>query len=58
MRNLQSYTPEFRAEAIKLVFEQDLSLENASKRLGIGDSPTTPIFSKTKLADFIEEIGQ
>lgn len=35
MRKLQSYTPEFRAEAIKLVFEQDLSLENASKRLGI-----------------------
>lgn len=35
MKKLQRYTPEFRAEAIKLVFEQSLSLETAAKRLAI-----------------------
>ena len=35
MRKLQRYTPEFRAEAVKLVFEQGLSLETAAKRLAI-----------------------
>lgn len=35
MKKLQRYTPEFRAEAIHLVFEQSLSLETAAKRLGI-----------------------
>jgi len=35
MKKLQSYTPEFRAEAVKLVFEQGLSLETAAKRLAI-----------------------
>lgn len=35
MRKLQRYTSEFREEAVKLVFEQGLSLETASKRLAI-----------------------
>ena len=35
MRKLQRYTPEFRAEAVKRVFEQGLSLETAAKRLAI-----------------------
>lgn len=37
MKKLQRYTPEFRAEAINLVFEQSLSLEAAAKRLGISE---------------------
>ncbi|MDD2542320.1 MAG: hypothetical protein PHH28_14955 [Desulfuromonadaceae bacterium] len=35
MKKLQSYTPEFRVEAIHLEFEESLSLETAAKRLGI-----------------------
>lgn len=31
----QRYAPEFRAEAVKLVFEQGLSLETAANRLAI-----------------------
>jgi transposase len=31
----QRYTPEFKAEAVKLVTEQGLSQEEAAKRLGI-----------------------
>jgi transposase len=31
----QSYSPEFRAEAVKLVLEQGLSQEAAAKRLGL-----------------------
>jgi transposase len=31
----QRYTPEFRAEAVKLVFEQGLSQETAANRLAI-----------------------
>lgn len=34
MKN-QSYSPEFRAEAVKLVLEQGLSQEAAAKRLSI-----------------------
>jgi len=33
--NLRTYTPEFRAEAVKLVLGQGLSLEEAGKRLSI-----------------------
>ena len=33
MKQKQSYSPEFRAEAVKLVLEQGLSLEEAAKRL-------------------------
>jgi transposase len=33
--NLRAYTPEFRAEAVKLVLEQGLSLEAAAQRLSI-----------------------
>ncbi len=35
MRKLQQYTPEFRAEAVKLVLEQGLSQGEAAKRLAI-----------------------
>jgi transposase-like protein len=35
MKKQQCYTPEFRAEAVKLVTEQGLSQEAAAKRLGI-----------------------
>ena len=33
--DLRTYTPEFRAEAVKLVLEQGLSLEAAARRLSI-----------------------
>jgi len=33
--NVRTYTPEFRAEAVKLVLEQGLSLEAAAQRLSI-----------------------
>ncbi len=35
MKKQQRYTPEFRAEAVKLVSEQGLSQETAAKRLSI-----------------------
>ena len=35
MKKQQRYTPEFRAEAVKLVTEQGLSQETAAKRLAI-----------------------
>lgn len=35
MKKQQRYTPEFRAEAVKLVFDQGLSQETAAKRLAI-----------------------
>lgn len=35
MKKQQRYTPEFRTEAVKLVFEQGLSQEAAAKRLAI-----------------------
>lgn len=35
MRKSQSYTAEFRAEAVKLVTEQKLSHQEAAQRLGI-----------------------
>ena len=35
MKKQQRYTPEFRAEAVKLVFEQGLSQETAANRLAI-----------------------
>jgi transposase len=35
MRQQQRYTAEFRAEAVKLVWEEGLSLEGAAQRLGI-----------------------
>lgn len=33
--NLRTYMPEFRAEAVKLVLDQGLSLEEAAQRLSI-----------------------
>jgi transposase len=33
--DLRTYTPEFRAEAVKLVLEQGLSLEVAAQRLSV-----------------------
>ena len=35
MKKQQRYTPEFRAEAVKLVTEQGLSQETAAKRLAV-----------------------
>jgi transposase len=32
---LKTYTPEFRAEAVKLVLEQGLSQEQAAQRIGV-----------------------
>jgi transposase len=34
-KNVRTYTPEFRAEAVKLVLEQALSLEAAAQRLAL-----------------------
>jgi transposase len=34
-KEIRSYTPEFRAEAVKLVLEQGLSLEGAAQRLTV-----------------------
>ncbi len=34
-KKVQRYTPEFRAEAVKLVLVQGLSLREASQRIGI-----------------------
>jgi transposase len=34
-RNKQDYTPEFRAEAVKVVLVQGLSLSEAAKRLSV-----------------------
>jgi len=34
-KELRTYTPEFRAEAVQLVLEQGLSLETASGRLAV-----------------------
>jgi len=33
--DLRTYTPEFRAEAVKVVLEQGLSLEAAAQRLSV-----------------------
>jgi transposase len=33
--NMRTYTPEFRAEAVRVVLEQGLSLEAAAQRLSI-----------------------
>nr|CRH06535.1 conserved protein of unknown function [Candidatus Magnetococcus massalia] len=38
MRKSKNYSPEFRAEAVKLILEQGLSLEIASQRLSIPKS--------------------
>ena len=35
MKTKKHYTPEFKAEAVKMIREQDLSHEEAAKRLGI-----------------------
>lgn len=35
MKTRKTYPAEFRAEAVKLVLEQNLSLEEAARRLGI-----------------------
>ncbi len=41
MKATQTYTPGFRAEAVKLVLEQDLTQPEAAERLGIPKgSPT------------------
>ena len=47
-RNNQDYTPEFRAEAVKLVLNQGLSLAEAAKRLSIPKGTLTNWVSKAK----------
>lgn len=34
-KRMKTYTAEFRAEAVKMVFEQGLTQEEAAKRLGV-----------------------
>lgn len=47
-RNKQDYTPEFRAEAVKLVLHQGLSLAEAAKRLSIPKGTLTNWVSNAK----------
>lgn len=46
-KSVQSYTPEFRAEAVKLVLAQGLSLREASQRMGISKGTVSGWVSKT-----------
>lgn len=47
-RNKQDYTPEFRAEAVKVVLNQGLSLAEAAKRLSIPKGTLTNWVSNAK----------
>jgi transposase len=35
MKSTETYTPEYRAEAVKLILEQGLSLSESARRLGM-----------------------
>ena len=48
MENPQSYTHEFKAEAVKLVLNQGLSLRDAAKRLSIPKGTLTNWVSNAK----------
>ena len=48
MENPQSYTHEFKAEAVKLVLNQGLSLREAAKRLSIPKGTLTNWVSNAK----------
>ncbi len=48
MENPQSYTHEFKAEAVKLVLNQGLSLRDAAKRLSIPKGTLTNWVSPAK----------
>jgi len=66
-----TYTPEFRAEAVKLVLAQGLTLEEAAKRIGIpkgtlanwvsaakrGSDPTAPPGSRS-VAELEAEVSK
>lgn len=68
----QRYTPEFRAEAVKLVLEQGLSVERAAKRLGMprgslgnwvtaahkGSTPDQPVLGSRSVAELAAENAQ
>lgn len=56
-RNKQDYTPEFRAEAVKLVLNQGLSLAEAAKRLSIPKGTLTNWVSNAKGASVIAAPG-
>ena len=48
MERKQDYTPEFRAEAVKLVLNQGLSLAEAAKRLSVPKGTLTNWVSNAK----------
>lgn len=48
MRKQQRYTAEFRVEAVKLIWEEGLSLEGAAQRLGIPKGTLANWVSKAK----------
>jgi transposase len=47
-KRIKRYTPEFRAEAVKMVQEQGLKQEEAAKRLGIPKGTLAGWMSATK----------
>jgi len=49
MKKQQRYTPEFRAEAVKLVTEQGLSQKDAAKRLSIPKGTLANWMAATKV---------
>ena len=51
MKKQQRYTPEFRAEAVKLVSEQGLSQETAAKRLAIPKGTLANWMAATKASN-------
>lgn len=71
-KELTTYTPEFRAEAVKLVLEQGLSLESAAGRLAVhkgalsnwmmaakrGAGTSTAVPGSRSVAELEAEIGR
>ena len=56
-RNKQDYTPEFRAEAVKLVLNQGLSLAEAAKRLSVPKGTLANWVSSAKGATAVAAVG-
>lgn len=56
-RNKQDYTPEFRAEAVKLVVNQGLSVAEAAKRLSVPKATLTNWVSRAKGASAVSAPG-
>jgi transposase len=57
MKKQQRYTPEFRAEAVKLVTEQGLSQKEAAKRLGIPKGTLANWMAATKASGRLSAPG-